>query len=128
MPALVGIDSIAARDPERIAQIEAWVRAGQCHLAVLNGSVVGYVALTRGFFHRPFIEMLMVSEAVRRQGIGRALIGHCIALVPDGDLWSSTNQSNMPMRLLLPALGFVESGRVDGLDEGDPELIYRLER
>jgi hypothetical protein len=30
------------------------------------------------------------------------------------------------MQGLLTELGFVRSGFVEGLDEGDPELIYRL--
>jgi hypothetical protein len=45
--------------------------------------------------------------------------------MPPGEkLWTSTNQSNQAMRLLLPRLGFIESGRIDNLDEGDPELVF----
>jgi hypothetical protein len=29
------------------------------------------------------------------------------------------------MQALLEAVGFIRSGIVEGLDEGDPELIYR---
>jgi len=125
VPALVALDPIAAWNPERRSAIAGWVAAGQCHVAHLDGQPAGYVALTHGFFHSPFIEMLMVAETARRQGVARALVQHCIGLVPAGEkLWTSTNQSNAPMLGLLPVLGFVRAGIVEGLDKGDPELIY----
>ena len=125
VPALVSLDHIAARSPERGTAIADWTAAGQCYVARLDGYPVGYVALTDGFFHAPFIEMLMVAESARRRGIAGALVRHCIALVPEGEkLWTSTNQSNAPMCAMLPRLGFVTAGRVDHLDEGDPELVY----
>lgn len=41
-------------------------------------------------------------------------------------LFTSTNASNFAMQRLLVASGFIDSGIVHGLDEGDPELIYRF--
>lgn len=123
--ALIGIDHIAPHSTDRRDAIAEWVALSQCHLAERHGAVAGYVALTRSFFRSPFIEMLIVGAAFRRQGIGRALIEHCIALTPsDEKLWTSTNESNAPMRLLLPQLGFVQTGVFEHLDEGDPELIF----
>lgn len=123
--ALIAIDHIATHSTERRAAIADWVALSQCHLAERDGAVAGYVALTRSFFRSPFIEMLIVAAAFRRQGIGRALIEHCIALTPsDQKLWTSTNESNAPMRALLPQLGFEQTGLFEHLDEGDPELIF----
>jgi ribosomal protein S18 acetylase RimI-like enzyme len=123
--ALAALDTVAAQNRERSAEIAAWVAAGACHVALEAERPVGYAALTRSFFHRPFLEMLMVAAAARRLGVGQALVRHCIGLVPSGeDLWTSTNQSNRPMQLLLEGLGFVRSGSVD-LDPGDPEFIFR---
>jgi GNAT superfamily N-acetyltransferase len=125
LAALIDLDPIAQRGPERRAAIAEWISAGQCHVARVDGRPAGYAALTTSFFRSPFIEMLMVAEHFRRRGIGRALIAHCIGLVPPGEkLWTSTNQSNTPMRQLLPQLGFTNAGQFEGLDEGDPELIY----
>lgn len=116
---------VAPASEERRAAIAEWVRAGQCLISWRDDQVVGYAVLTRTFFRSPFIEMLIVSPAARRQGIGRALVQHCIGLTPAGEkLWTSTNESNAPMRALLPQLGFIESGRVDNLDPGDPELFF----
>ncbi len=125
LDALIATDHVAAHSADRRKDIADWVALGQCHLAERDGAIVGYVALTRSFFRSPFIEMLMIGAAFRRTGIGRALIEHCISLTPaDEKLWTSTNESNTPMRLLLPQLGFVQTGAFEHLDEGDPELIF----
>jgi ribosomal protein S18 acetylase RimI-like enzyme len=116
---------IAPAGTERRQAIAEWVHAGECHVAWRGEFAAGYVVLTRSFFRSPFIEMLVVSPAARRQGIGRALIERCIALAPPGEkLWTSTNESNTPMRALLPRLGFVQTGMFEHLDPGDPELIF----
>ena len=129
IPALIAIDPSALSDAERRQSIARWAAAGQCHVAVRAEKPVGYVALTRGFFHEPFVEMLIVAEDDRRSGVGLALLQHCISETPpDHKLWSSTNKTNLPMQALLLHAGFVRSGIVENLDEGDPELIYLLRR
>lgn len=116
---------VAPAGRERQQAIAEWVQAGQCWVCWQDGMAAGYAAFTRTFFRSPFIEMLVVSPSTRRQGIGRALMEHCIGLVPhDQKLWTSTNESNAPMRAMLPQLGFVYTGQFAGLDEGDPERIY----
>lgn len=116
---------IAPAGTERREAIAEWVLAGQCHIAWRDDLAAGYVVLTRSFFRSPFIEMLVVAPAARRTGVGRALVEHCITLTPTGQkLWTSTNESNAPMRALLPQLGFEPAGRVEHLDPGDPELIF----
>jgi ribosomal protein S18 acetylase RimI-like enzyme len=116
---------IAPAGDERREAIAEWVAAGQCHVLWQDGVAAGYVVLTRSFFRSPFIEMLVVSPQHRRQGIGRALVEHCMGLVPPQQkLWTSTNESNFPMRQMLQQLGFLYTGQFFGLDEGDPERIY----
>jgi len=119
------IIGIAPAGADRRQAIAEWVHAGQCYVSFEDGTAIGYAALTQGFFRSPFIEMLVVSPLTRRQGVGRALVEHCISLVPPDDkLWTSTNESNAPMRAMLPQLGFACTGQFASLDEGDPELIY----
>jgi len=122
--ALRALDPLAAIGSERADDIVAWVAAGQCHVALEADTIVGYAALSHGFFHQPFIELLMVAAARRRAGIGLALVRHCVGLAPTEKLWTSTNASNLAMQALLAKAGFVPSGRVDNLDPGDPELIF----
>jgi len=123
--ALVAADSLAQIHAGRRIEIAYWVENGQCFLAEDDARVVGYTALTRTFFHSFFIELVMVHEENRRAGVGTAMIEHIISLVPPGEkLWTSTNTSNAPMRRLLEGLGFIESGRIDNLDDDGPELVF----
>ena len=116
---------IAPAGTERREAIAEWVHAGETYIAWREDFAAGYVVLTRSFFRSPFIELLVVASTARRQGIGGALIEHCIALTPpDQKLWTSTNESNTPMRNLLPQLGFIQTGMFEHLDPGDPELIF----
>jgi len=90
------------------------------------GHMVAYGILTRGFFQRPFVEMLNVAEDERRKGYGASLLAALEARgLRYGELWTSTNRSNKPMRRLLKKRGFVLAGCISGLDVGDPELFYR---
>ena len=127
--ALIAVDPIALTDIDRRQSLARWAAAGQCHVAERGGRVVGYVALTKAFFHQPFVELLIVAQDDRRSGVGLALIEHCkSATAGELKLWSSTNRSNAPMRALLAKAGFIESGVVENLDEGDPEMIFLLRR
>lgn len=123
--ALIALDPVAARSAERARSIESWIGAGWGTCAELDGRVAGYAVVHPHFFGRNFLELLVVDAALRRRGVGKALVGHLLGQVRGADLWTSTNQSNTPMRNLLGQLGFVQMGRIDGLDEGDPELIFR---
>jgi ribosomal protein S18 acetylase RimI-like enzyme len=121
---LRAIDPLAATDRDRHDLIERSIAAGECQVADDDGVVAGFAVLTRGFFHRPFIELVVVAEESRRRGIGTALVAHCARLAAPDAVWTSTNESNRPMRRLLSASGFIESGRIEDLDPGDPELIF----
>ncbi|MEG0192517.1 MAG: GNAT family N-acetyltransferase [Stenotrophomonas sp.] len=126
LPALIALDSVAAHDPRRAVQIGQWLADGHMHVAELDGTLAGYRVQHRHFFGEAFIEMLMVAAPLRGHGIGRALLLHATSRNEGARLFSSTNQSNTRMQRLLAAAGFVQCGIVHGLDEGDPELIYRF--
>ncbi|ODT79449.1 MAG: hypothetical protein ABS76_19885 [Pelagibacterium sp. SCN 64-44] len=125
--ALVALDSFAAPDNDRAASIARWVRGGQCICADFGGNPAGYAVMHSHFFGQPMLELVMVARAHRSIGVGTALIRH-VQTLAGPVLWTSTNQSNHAMQSLLQKLGFRRSGIVEGLDEGDPELIYRLSR
>ncbi|HEL2978486.1 TPA: GNAT family N-acetyltransferase [Stenotrophomonas maltophilia] len=124
--ALIALDSVAAIDPGRIMQIGDWLAHGSLQVAEQDDKVVGYLVMHHHFFGEAFVEMLMVANAQRGQGIGTALLRYAIARRGSGKLLTSTNASNIGMQRLLAANGFVGSGIVHGLDEDDPELIYRF--
>ena len=124
LPALIAIDSVARQDPRRAGQITAWLGQYLSLVAEVDGAVAAYAVMHRHFFGCAFIEMLMVGESHRRSGLGVALLAHIQTECRGQKLFTSTNRSNAPMRRLLERLGFVESGVVEHLDEGDPEQIY----
>ncbi|MGF1466411.1 MAG: GNAT family N-acetyltransferase [Sandaracinaceae bacterium] len=113
------------RDPEgRRGVIRTWVGEGRAYLAVLDGALAGYTVFEHSFFGRGFVSMLMVDPAYRRRGVGSALVRHVEGLCESERIFTSTNQSNLPMQSLLAKLGYRHSGTVEDLDPGDPELFY----
>ena len=108
----------------RYAELEQAVRERHCYLARDGWEVVGFALVDQSFFGQYFIDLLIVHPDQRRKGVASALIGYIEQIVPADKLFTSTNQSNTPMQALSEQLGFVQSGWIDNLDEGDPEIIY----
>jgi len=101
------------------------VKAGQCQVASIDDKVVGFGILgTSLFFHQEFMELLIVHPGHWRQGIGTALIRKLERLCATNKFFTSTNQSNIRAQKTYEANGFVRSGFIENLDEGDPEIIY----
>lgn len=123
---LTGLDTIVSRDPSRASQIANWCKHNECYILEDADTNIAqaYGVLNYHFFGCGFIEMVMVGEHERRQGLGRALIGVLEAKCDNAKLFSSTNESNVAMRRLLEQQGFIQSGRIENLDEGDPEVVY----
>jgi ribosomal protein S18 acetylase RimI-like enzyme len=119
-------DHVAARgDSERAEFLRDSLLAGECHVHIAAGAVTGFVIITPAhFFGRDFIEVLVVAPAARRSGAGRALLRYALGAAGTPQVFTSTNTSNDPMRSLLEAEGWSFSGELDGLDEGDPELVF----
>jgi len=115
---------LARVDPARRDRIDAAIARGGCWAAELDGRVVGYAIVSRGFFERDFIELLVVDAAHRRRGAGDCLLSAIERSVHGDRLFTSTNESNAPMRALLAKRGWLPSGRIENLDDGDPELVF----
>ena len=119
-------DHRAARgDQGRADFLRRCLDLGECLVWLDRGAVGGFaVVQPEHFFGRDFIELLMVDPARRRRGIGRNLLRAALAAAGTEQVFTSTNTSNHPMRSLLHAEGWSFSGQLDGLDEGDPELVF----
>lgn len=128
--AIVAIDDIAAGDDHaRRAQLEAALPAGHCLVFDAGDGIKGFVVLVpKAFFGRDFVELLIVEPARRRAGIGRRLLQAAVRSASTSRVFTSTNRSNAPMRALLDREGWNRSGELRGLDDGDPEIIYFIER
>ena len=123
---IMRIDRRAAQaDQGRADFLRRCVDFGECLVHLDHGSVAGFaVVMPAHFFGRDFVELLMVDPARRRCGIGRNLLRAALAAAGTEQVFTSTNASNQPMRSLLRAEGWSFSGELDGLDEGDPELVF----
>jgi ribosomal protein S18 acetylase RimI-like enzyme len=121
---LVALDTVASREPGRPAQIRQWVDSGNCHVVQTGEAIAAYGVLAYHFFGQGFIEMIMVGEHFRRQGLGSALVRHFQAHCASAKLFASTNLSNRQMQDLLTCAGFRPSGFIDNLDDNDPEIVF----
>ena len=97
---------------------------GLSWLAFQEGEPVGFAVVTRHFFNFPFVDLLHVNQAHRREGVGQALMDHCEAAHDADRIFTSTNESNEPMRRLLAKADWSVSGLIENLDPGDPELVF----
>ena len=112
-------------DPARAAHIGELLAAELSWAAFdAGGALVGFAVVTRRFFGFPFVDLLVTAEAARRRGIGSALMGRCEAAHDADRIFTSTNESNAPMRALLSRDGWRPAGVIHYLDPGDPELVF----
>jgi hypothetical protein len=122
---IVALDSNLPHGSPRAEALRVWIATGSAYVALDGPAPVGYAVMTQHFFDRAFVELLMVGATFRRRGIATTIMRHLASISPTELLWTSTNESNAPMRALLAAEAFIPSGAVEGIDEGDPELFFR---
>jgi ribosomal protein S18 acetylase RimI-like enzyme len=97
---------------------------GRIAVARVDEVIRGFVIFDQSFFDQFYVRLLIVHPDFRRRGLATALMRAAELDCQTGKLFTSTNQSNIPMQQLCERLGFVKSGYIENLDEGDAELIY----
>ena len=122
--AVLRIDRTSDRDSELGRFLASKIQQEECFLAEDKGSVVGTLILTYHFFSQGFIELVIIDREHQRRGIGTALMRFAESQCKTSKLFSSTNLSNQPMMNLFSSLGYIESGVIENLDDGDPEIVY----
>jgi GNAT superfamily N-acetyltransferase len=121
---LVALDALIMGNEERRMSFVAAIDDGQMLIAQQDEHLVGLLKLDHHFFGQPFIDLLEVHPEYRRCGVGSALLAAAEARCAPGKLFTSTNQSNLPMQALCAVRGYLAAGVVLHLDPGDPELIF----
>jgi ribosomal protein S18 acetylase RimI-like enzyme len=124
LSSLVAIDTFARSHSERVESLSQSLVLGQCVVAASEAEPAGFAILNYSFFGFGFIPLVVVVSAQRRQGIGLRLLETLERRCTSAKLFSSANLSNVAAQHLFARAGFVESGRVENLDPGDPEVIY----
>ncbi len=123
IPSMCSFDEFTQQE-EQTVLIQKWVRSGIAYVAVHDQQVVGFATLEYTFYNMGFILMLYINPGNRRNGIGEELVQHVESLCKTEKLFTSTNESNLPMQGLLTKLSYVPSGVIHNLDEDDLELVY----
>ena len=124
------VDLLAQADPRLAeaadyrAHIAELLDCGLSWAMTAGDRAVGFAVVTRHFYAFPFVDLLVVAESARRGGVGSALMARCEADHDRDRIFTSTNESNTPMRRLLAKAGWLASGQIDNLDPGDPELVF----
>lgn len=118
------IDSIIIGNQSRGEYLSKSIENNDLLIAKINDEIVGFSVYNRSFFGNSFIELVIVDPQFRRKGVAKGLIQFIEKNVPDAKLFTSTNESNVTMQKVCESLGFLRSGVIENLDEGDPEIIY----
>lgn len=121
---VVNIDSEVIGNTSRRNYIKKSIELGHCIIAKEDDEIVGFLIYATNFFECAFISLIIVSPSNRRKGYARLLIDKMMCLSPTTKVFSSTNRSNISMQSVFDMNGFIKSGIVENLDEGDPEIIY----
>lgn len=123
-PKIVQLDKQTLGNDSRSEELVRAVQLQECVLVRVDDTICGFAVFHRSFFEQWFISLIIVSPECRRQGIASQLIHFIEQEVRSEKLFTSTNESNIPMQKVCEALGYVRSGIIENLDDGDPELIY----
>jgi ribosomal protein S18 acetylase RimI-like enzyme len=122
--AMLACDAYAQAHASRGDAVRAAVGKGLCQVATRAGQVAGYALLHDDFFGYDFVSLVVVAPGQQRRGVGLRLLAAAEDACTTAKLFTSTNQSNGAAQRLFASAGFVRSGQIDHLDEGDPELVY----
>ena len=107
----------------RASEVLRAVLEGQCLVAEKGDEIAG-LCVNGKLFAFAFLELLLVAPDHRRRGVGTLLFRAWEESASTKKLFTSTNESNIAMQRLCEGLGYVRSGLIENLDEGDPEVYY----
>ncbi|MFA2806525.1 GNAT family N-acetyltransferase [Bacillus mycoides] len=112
LDSIVHIDVNVIGDDSRRDYIKHAIDEGTCIIAKEDNSISGFLTYDTNFFGYTFL----------------SLISYMLRHSPTQKIFSSTNKSNTNMQKVFKANGFMRSGMIENLDEGDPELIFHAKK
>ena len=124
LDSIVHIDIDVIGNDSRRNYIKHTIREGRCIIVTEENSISGFLTYDTNFFGCTFLSLIIVSPTKRRQGYASSLISYMLSHSPTQKIFSSTNKSNESMQKVFNSNGFIRSGIVENLDEGDPEIIF----
>ncbi|PHB07908.1 GNAT family N-acetyltransferase [Bacillus wiedmannii] len=124
LDAILHIDIDVIGSDSRRDYIKHTIDEGRCIIVKEDNSISGFLTYDTNFFDCTFLSLIIVSPTKRRQGYASSLISYMLSHSPTQKIFSSTNESNESMQKVFNSNGFIRSGIVENLDEGDPEIIF----
>ncbi|MBU9724221.1 MULTISPECIES: GNAT family N-acetyltransferase [Bacillaceae] len=121
---IVNIDIEVIGNGSRRNYLKTAIAEGRCLVVEGERKISGFLVYDMHFFECAFISLVIIAPPKRRKGYASLLLKKMMDLSPTEKVFSSTNRSNESMQKVFEANGFVRSGIVENLDEGDPEVIY----
>jgi len=134
MAKLTNLDEIMKIDVEVIGNnnrreyIRKAIEEDRCIVAKDKYHISGFLIFDTHFFECSFISLIIVKPVERRKRYATSLIEYFINISPTKKIFSSTNHSNQRMQEVFNANGFIQSGFIENLDDGDPEIIYFISK
>ncbi|MGG5739434.1 MULTISPECIES: GNAT family N-acetyltransferase [Bacillus cereus group] len=125
---IVHIDMDVIGNDSRRNYIKHAIDAGNCIITKEDNSISGFLTYDTNFFDCTFLSLIIVSPVKRRRGHASSLISYMLRHSPTQKIFSSTNESNESMQKVFKANGFIRSGIIENLDEGNPELIFHAKK
>lgn len=121
---IVNIDKEVIGSDYRRKYIKKAIDEERCIVIKTEFSYLGFLIFKEDFFDCSFISLVIVKPTERRKGYATALLQYFLSISPTKKIFSSTNQSNNRMQEVFKRNGFIESGIINNLDDGDPEIVY----
>ena len=118
------LDKVEHMNLKREEKITKAILAEECFIILSDNRAVGFIIFDYRFFDQGWIELIIVEEKYRGKGIGGQAINLICEQSKTNKVFTSTNSSNVQMQKALDKVGFSFAGKINGLDEGDPELFY----
>ncbi|MGH1287245.1 GNAT family N-acetyltransferase [Bacillus toyonensis] len=124
LDSILHIDIDVIGDDSRRNYIKHAIDEEKCIIVKEDNSILGFLTYDTNFFGYTFLSLIIVSPTKRRRGYASSLISYMLSHSPTQKIFSSTNESNESMQKVFSANGFIRSGIIKNLDEGDPEIIF----
>ncbi|WKK83170.2 GNAT family N-acetyltransferase [Marivirga arenosa] len=108
----------------REEKITKAISRDECFLILSDHQVIGFLIFDYRFFDQGWIELIIIDEKYRGKGIGGKVFDLLCEKCRTDKIFTSTNSSNTRMQKALTKANFSFAGKLNGLDDGDPELFY----
>lgn len=121
------LDKVEHIELKREEKITKAILGEECFIILVDNKAVGFVIFDYRFFDQGWIELIIIDEEHRGKGIGGQTLDLICKQCKTNKVFTSTNNSNIQMQKALTKVGFSFAGKLNGLDDGDPELFYYKE-